>query len=123
MIKKFLILLLLFGSVFSQTRGKNIDGSEEFIYLNDKIKKLERRIEQLENKNSKPSGQTYQYKSNTIPIRTIEIGMSKTRVKMILGEPDKVNKFGGSVGDYWVYNSVGIISFTFRGKVESVQEF
>ena len=121
MIKKFLILLLLFGSVFSQTRGKNID-SEEFIYLNDKIKKLERRIEQLENKNSKTSGQTYQYKSNTKPIRTIEIGMSETRVKMILGEPDTVNK-SGMVGEFWNYEGIGSVTFDTRGKVEIVSEY
>ena len=121
MIKKFLILLLLFGSVFSQTRGKNIDGSEEFIYLNDKIKKLERRIEQLENKNLKPSGQTNQYKSNTKPIRTIEIGMSKTKVKMILGEPDKVRK-NSSVGDFWRYDGIGSIYFNTSGKVIQVSE-
>lgn len=122
MIKKFLILLLLFGSVFSQTRGKNIDGSEEFIYLNDKIKKLERRIEQLENKNSKPSGQTYQYKSNTKPIRTIEIGMSKTRVKTILGEPDKVNK-NSVVGDFWRYDGTGTVFFNKSDKVIQVSEY
>jgi outer membrane protein assembly factor BamE (lipoprotein component of BamABCDE complex) len=97
--------------------------------LDERVRELERRVEQLEKQQApsttssvapKPTtGQTDGWKKKE-NWRTLKQGMSDNDVRALLGEPDKVNTF--STFKVWLYPDYGQVQFDNRSVVEGWAE-
>jgi hypothetical protein len=82
MIRNLLICLILIGASHADAAEDN-----STLYLLEKIAELEARIEALEN----PRSGTSSVPAGLAAWRRLEIGMSPSQVRQILGEPKKID--------------------------------
>ena len=97
--------------------------------LDDRVRELERRVEQLEKQLAQSTASSgtpkpvaaqadgWQKKENW---RALKQGMSDSEVRALLGEPDKVNAF--STFKVWLYPAQGQVQFDKRSAVDSWTE-
>ena len=120
---KFIVITLFFSFLFSQTSDNKLI-NDEFIYLNNKIKKLEQRLDKLENKKTSSSSNNFnqqqnnQRQNNVNPWRLLKKGMSQKQVRELLGEPYKVDVYQ-YIDDKWKYRNGGSVKFDKNGRVTS----
>ena len=124
---KFIVITLSFSFLFSQTSDNKLI-TDEFIYLNNKIKKLEQRLDKLENKKTSSSSnnlnqqQNNQRQNNVNPWRLLKKGMSQKQVEEILGEPFRVSVYS-QLDDVWWYSNGGKVKFDDYGRVTGWSDF
>jgi outer membrane murein-binding lipoprotein Lpp len=123
-----LVSVLIAASIISRAYGDDTD---------DKIRRLEARITQLEQRlaaleeEKKTTDKTVKQSSSSAEKwrdkqtwRQLKIGMTKAEVTAILGEPPKIN--ASNIGDTWLYpdglGGLGSVSFRNRETVNSWNE-
>jgi len=95
------VIILLSSSLFS-------DQSSDIKKLEARIIELEKRVEKLEalieNSGKSKIEVTDKWKNRSL-WRQLKVGMTKSQVRYLLGEPRKID--GGSILTYWYYSKQG----------------
>jgi hypothetical protein len=87
--------------------------------LDDRVRELERRVEQLEKQGAKPASPAsanQPVSSQTEKWRSLRRGMTESDVRSVLGEPSKVDVGVSYVT--WEYPERGNVRFDFNGRVQ-----
>lgn len=123
--KRCALILFVIFTVFTANEA----GSDDRIAtLEQRIAQLERRVEELEVLLNKakiaqaPQVRPGDYR-NKANWRCLKLGMTKSQVKQILGDPPKQDA-NAVLGDNWYYPDVlgGRVSFNTSGRVDSWNE-
>ena len=123
--KRCALILFVILAVFA---AHGAEAEDRVARLEERITQLERRVARLEALLSKaetaqaPQIRPGDYRSKA-NWRRLKLGMTKTQVKEILGDPPK-QRANAVLGDYWYYPDVlgGHVQFDTSGRVEGWDE-